>query len=707
MSKPTPFRILIPLAFGLLTLVIAFTSLSFQPAVDAATEKSRMPIDRVGDPVALTGSNFGSLTDVPINELALYSFDGSAWQAIPFQIDEITAAGQYTTTGRDTDDGGMALFDSNDELVFMARDAGVEAGTSWVADPIAEVFERFEVEVVDPLNGDMAYAYLYRSESLMRSPDNYVAWNGNIELITAISYTADLNSTSALGIADLTLNGTGIDILDRQKLFVSGVVELPLIGCLVPLPIPFSVSESDLATPDPIEVSIVGPVRLISGDETLRIAAYGSRFDISAEIDVDGAIDELIPACDVDIDVLRNTFNWTNPATTGLDRYYDSNGTVAIIDGSADSVPGSPLAEWVQLGGAAAPNVGGLIIALTDVGISGNTTNFYSDNSSNNMFGEFGVQATNLNNNFITLSLAGYILPQNSTGIVGDTYNDQLNTPLQATATAESNAAGADQPIAFVSLDAGGTVAGVSYSAADLLAVNTGSGTWGMYVDASNLGIDSAQVNGVERLPTGDIVVTFAGPTTVPGLVPGSLNPVACGDVVRYNLSRFGSDTTASAILFGFDGSDVELDSECVDAVSLGANLNGLFSTADAFDAQGLTGSDTDIWLFNSAQYGPETNGAWSLFVDGSASGLADFGSEDIDALYYHLASTEFYLSSEGALMAGGVMADDNDVVRCTLAGCTLYLDGDALGLSSGIDGLSVDLSPATRQSSDATGLFE
>ncbi|RME45167.1 MAG: hypothetical protein D6795_16955, partial [Deltaproteobacteria bacterium] len=143
------------------------------------------PIERPADPVVLTGAALPSLLHLPPDEIVAFRYAGG-WTQIPVQIDErawvdfgdiyhdIEATDcQYcadlagnvfpvytdpeTYTGPDPD----PTFDEDDELVFMARDAGEKAAPF----PAPEgVFPGSGVEITlrDPLDGGEGYVYLFR-----------------------------------------------------------------------------------------------------------------------------------------------------------------------------------------------------------------------------------------------------------------------------------------------------------------------------------------------------------------------------------------------------------------------------------------------------------------------------------------------------------------------------------------------------------------
>src|SRR5205823_5847017 len=97
-----------------------------------------VPLNRPADPVVLTGADVPSLAGIPPNALIAFRYAGG-WQQIPVQVDEravldyglvyhngasgITALNYTdpnTWAGPDLD----PTLDANDEIAFMANDAG-------------------------------------------------------------------------------------------------------------------------------------------------------------------------------------------------------------------------------------------------------------------------------------------------------------------------------------------------------------------------------------------------------------------------------------------------------------------------------------------------------------------------------------------------------------------------------------------------------
>jgi hypothetical protein len=385
-------------------------------------------VGRPHDPVVVPGSELAEFSGVPLAELVLLVRDSGGWMAIPFQLDEVTASGDYTTT----EDG---LLDANDELVFMGRDAGgAAASDDWVGDAEARLHLRYTISITDPLAlGDVAYAYLHRSSTLSRSPVSYVAFDEPTQLVTAVSYTMAFSPHAFIGISDLTIHGHSADILDRQKLRVtaSGLLSATL-------------NEEELLDEigvQTVTLPIVGPVRAVSSGGMLRFAFYRSRIDMLMDI----PLSEQAPPLS-SLDRARLSYDWVEPAAVGMDPavYYDSNTPTGVdADGAPDTVSLTPMIEWLQYEGS----LGGAVFVLQADAGGDYLSNYYKDDGSVDVddtgdqrsFADAGIVVDKAGDTLedIVLTQTTYVLPP-GTGNVGDQAAQWRGTPLVAAVVAES-----------------------------------------------------------------------------------------------------------------------------------------------------------------------------------------------------------------------------------------------------------------------------
>lgn len=157
------------------------------------------------------------------------------------------------------------------------------------------------------------------------------------------------------------------------------------------------------------------------------------------------------------------------------------------------------------------------------------------------------------------------------------------------------------------------------------------AGAFSLYFDASDVGLttNGEDIDAVDLLPNGHILVSTAGSFSVPG-ASGTEH-----DVIEFAPTALGAVTTG-AWSFYFDGSDVGLSasSEDVDAFAVRTNDDLALSTTGAFTVSGVSGADEDVFAFTPASLGTTTSGAFAgaLLLDGSTLGLSANDVAGIDA---------------------------------------------------------------------------
>ena len=212
-----------------------------------------------------------------------------------------------------------------------------------------------------------------------------------------------------------------------------------------------------------------------------------------------------------------------------------------------------------------------------------------------------------------------------------------------------------------LSLADDGSVAGLAFRDEDTLAYDGSS--FALHVDGSDVGLGApgVDVDAVERLPDGGILLSFASALTL-----GSLGSVDDSDVVRFDAVSLG-DVTAGTFSWYLDGSDVGLttSSENVDALDVLPDGRVLISTNGGVAVPGVSGTDEDLLVLTPTQLGPTTSGTWAMYFDGSDVALTGTG-EDVDALDVG-ADGRLHLSTSGDHSVGspGIGGGDEDVLVC------------------------------------------
>ena len=120
---------------------------------------ARNTIRRFYDPVETRGEILSELLGNQISLLRLYSFSDGTLHQVPFQFDEWTPDGFLVVDmGPEANaELGNGILDMQDELVFMARDAGDRVTKAYWPQGVEQ---GIEIEIKDPLSGGLGWFYL-------------------------------------------------------------------------------------------------------------------------------------------------------------------------------------------------------------------------------------------------------------------------------------------------------------------------------------------------------------------------------------------------------------------------------------------------------------------------------------------------------------------------------------------------------------------
>jgi hypothetical protein len=395
-------RVVLVLTLGIAAFGLAVSGLAM--ADNAATAKT---LDRDLEPVIVKGAAVDAFEGASVDQLFVYAYAGGVWRQIPAQVDEVTITGWYTST----EDG---LLDSNDEIVFMAKDLGDQAQDSVpMVDGRPFTSRWYEIEVTDPTRPDhKGWAYLVHSSTLKPTfTSDYVNFNTTLHRIEADSYRLGFGLTQ-VDVGYLALERGSVNILDRGKkrLYCKNATLCPLTEETLPVAWP------DVLIKD-------GPVRVILRGG--RILAYGTM--------IKGRTTIFIPK------FLAGDIRFStdfNAAATGSTFYNAVVPDGVTVDGITDTVPAEPLSPWWQLSTSH-----GTLIQVTDTSSMGGTqSNYYvddatldpSDTGDQRHYGDVGIYVANPERSF-TYTFITYFLSGTRPN-VGETYAAYFSQPLTATA---------------------------------------------------------------------------------------------------------------------------------------------------------------------------------------------------------------------------------------------------------------------------------
>ena len=340
------------------------------------------------EPVTITGDRVRALTGLRTDQLYVYVFN-DGWQQIAAQVDEVTFTGAYTST----EDGRL---DTNDEIVFMARDLGQQAPPTLPITAALSISPGwYAVEVTDPLSPTQTgWAYVVHSETLTPTVEkDYVHFYGGFHRIIAEDY--------ALGFgvmhtgADYLTIGDGPEIMDRTKI---------RIECNVPVICPITEENLD---PQPDRLIADGPVRVIvRGGE---VQAYASMLRWQTKFDLPYYLWGSVRFSTDFNSIVSGSLLYNEVITNGV-----------TIDGTPDPIPASPLSSWWQLNTFSST----LVYLADSSSIGGIQYNYYvddmaydeSDSGDRKHFGETGIRVE-IPNLLFTYTVSLYSLPDQQPNI--------------------------------------------------------------------------------------------------------------------------------------------------------------------------------------------------------------------------------------------------------------------------------------------------
>ncbi len=177
------------------------------------------------DPIIIKGSQISKALGKSISTYRLYALKSNAMGSIPFQIDEVDENGNFILTlgAKRFQDDDNGAFDSNDELVFMAKDTGDKISGK-EALPSGGILH-FELEITDPNTSEKGWVYLMAFDTPLKGSEvDYVSYDPKTLKLLAVNYTAEFNPKFPATPSNYTfskaIGGDERDFLDRVKVRV-------------------------------------------------------------------------------------------------------------------------------------------------------------------------------------------------------------------------------------------------------------------------------------------------------------------------------------------------------------------------------------------------------------------------------------------------------------------------------------------------------
>jgi hypothetical protein len=395
-------------------------------------------LNRNYEPVIIQGNTVSEFLTVPYHDLFVYRFISSTntWEQIPFQFDDVGADEAYFS---ETD----GTLDGNDELVFMAHDAGDQAGIgNWVDDADSKQYRRYELKISDPTDAERsAWVYLYRSATLSyTSSEDYISVNSASDEISTAYYQIGHNANGMLDRLQISTSGGGnnADIVDREKFRICGAIAF----------ITYEVCEDHLATYDRLYKD--GPVRVLR-QQTYQFVMPGLDYHISLSERfyermslTGGGIGQL--DAQYGVNYLRQSLDLNSLASGML--FYNPLNSGIVIDGHTDT-PNSILPSsgwtWAMLTGTQGtifqalqlPAIGNPQNMYYNDNSAGGTTDGTNDTGDDQSWGDIGVSFTHPSLGQFTLGFARYYLPANQSGTAAAQLAQDFTNPMTLTATGQ------------------------------------------------------------------------------------------------------------------------------------------------------------------------------------------------------------------------------------------------------------------------------
>ncbi len=288
---------------------------------------------RQADVVIVKGAKLTGLTGQPVDNIGLFAASGGSLLPMPFQIDERNEAGDLVLpSGPEGFNDPNPNFDSDDELLFMVKDAGGKAATTALpADALAVV----EIELTDPADGGKAYAYaLAFGSSSVKSDIDYVRYDAAKNTIYAKNYTMGFSAEAPIAIGHLSLTpaggGNNTNQADRLKIRFSSKLS---VG-------DFRIAKDESGFKSKVVAWIDGPIRVVrrtknrqtlfwkipTPSATLDNIYYANAFEFPTRVDLPFDVDLFLkkPKFRVSTDSLcsikgRIWMNEKNPNPVAID----------------------------------------------------------------------------------------------------------------------------------------------------------------------------------------------------------------------------------------------------------------------------------------------------------------------------------------------------------------------------------------------------
>ncbi|MBD2201961.1 PQQ-binding-like beta-propeller repeat protein [Calothrix sp. FACHB-1219] len=244
----------------------------------------------------------------------------------------------------------------------------------------------------------------------------------------------------------------------------------------------------------------------------------------------------------------------------------------------------------------------------------------------------------------------------------------------------------------YVSANENGTINGISYSDEDILVYDSKQGSWSVFFDGSQVGLDGrgVDIDAFSVQDDGSILISL----DKSGVVLGDLI-VDNSDIIRFKPAT-PSDNSAGTYELFLDGSTVGLEDserENIDAITFTAKGDLVISVNGNLNAGGVIAKDEDLLKLNSISK------TWELYFVGAQIGLDTNTDEDVDSAWIDDSGEIFLSTRRNAVLGIGdtsLTGSGSSIFKValnsdnTISGISAFWDAASAGLPSGVDGFQL-----------------
>ncbi|MDD5222963.1 MAG: hypothetical protein PHE84_03160 [bacterium] len=247
--------------FLIIMAIVIFSSVSWagEGSLNGSnpTVIEKKGLSRQADYVVVHGEKLKQNLSREIAKFSLFAHIDGKFQPIPFQVDEINPDGEWVLTQvppeakksvkpeQDNDNGRL---DDNDEMAFMARDAGDRVSFNGLPAGVEAVDE---ITLRDPADNGRAWVYLlsFRENPPLSNKD-YVEYRPDKNQVAAKGYVLGFDPKMSIAPSLVSLQGSP-NLIDRMKIRLSTKI----------MGIPFGFDEGNMVSK--LSLYKDGPIRVI------------------------------------------------------------------------------------------------------------------------------------------------------------------------------------------------------------------------------------------------------------------------------------------------------------------------------------------------------------------------------------------------------------------------------------------------------------